>query len=79
MLTVVVGLVAALTYGSADFLGGIASKRMSPIRVTAIGAASGLVVLFAATPFIGGRWSWSIRMRRCPSPPGSRPPPWRSC
>jgi drug/metabolite transporter (DMT)-like permease len=58
MLTVVVGLVAALTYGSADFLGGIASKRMSPIRVTAIGAASGLVVLFAATPFIGGRWSW---------------------
>jgi drug/metabolite transporter (DMT)-like permease len=58
MLTVLVGLVAALTYGSADFLGGIASKRISPIRVTAIGAASGLVILFAATPLLGGRWSW---------------------
>ena len=58
MLTVVVGLVSALTYGSADFLGGIASKRISPIRVTAIGALSGLVVLFAVEPIIGGRWSW---------------------
>ena len=58
MLTVLVGLVSALTYGFADFLGGIASKRISPIRVTAIGALSGLVVLVAAAPLIGGRWSW---------------------
>lgn len=58
MLTVVVGVFAALIYGAADFLGGIASKRMSPIRVTAIGALSGLVILVAAAPFIGGRWSW---------------------
>lgn len=58
MLTVVIGLTAALVYGSADFLGGIASKRLSPIRVTAIGAASGLVVLIAAAPLIGGRWSF---------------------
>lgn len=58
MLTVVIGVTAALVYGSADFLGGIASKRLSPIRVTAIGAVSGLVILFAATPIIGGRWSW---------------------
>ncbi len=62
MLTVVVGVVAALTYGSADFLGGIASKRMSPIRVTAIGAVSGLVILFVATLFIGGRWSWEAML-----------------
>lgn len=58
MLTVVVGASAALIYGAADFLGGIASKRMSPIRVTAIGALSGLVILVAAAPLIGGRWSW---------------------
>jgi drug/metabolite transporter (DMT)-like permease len=58
MLTVLVGLTAALVYGSADFLGGIASRRISPIRVTAIGAASGLVILFVAEAFIGGRWSW---------------------
>jgi drug/metabolite transporter (DMT)-like permease len=62
MLTVLVGVVAALTYGSADFLGGIASKRISPIRVTAIGAASGLVILFAAMPLIGGRWSWEAML-----------------
>ena len=58
MLTVVVGVAAALIYGSADFLGGIASKRISPIRVTAIGAASGLVILIAASAIVGGRWSW---------------------
>lgn len=58
MLTVLVGVTAALVYGSADFLGGIASRRISPIRVTAIGAASGLVILFAAEAVIGGRWSW---------------------
>ena len=58
MLTVIIGVSAALIYGSADFLGGIAAKRISPIRVTAIGAISGLVILFAAEPIIGGRWSW---------------------
>lgn len=59
MLTVLVGLTAALVYGFADFIGGIASKRVSAIRVTAIGAISGLVVLFAALPLLGGEWSWS--------------------
>lgn len=58
MLTVFVGVTAALVYGSADFLGGTASKRISPIRVTAIGAISGLIILFAAQIFVGGRWSW---------------------
>lgn len=58
MLTVLVGLTSALVFGSADFFGGLASKRISPIRVTAIGAASGLIALFAAEALIGGRWSW---------------------
>ncbi len=58
MLTVLVGLTSALVFGSADFFGGMASKRISPIRVTAIGAASGLIALVAAEAFIGGRWSW---------------------
>ncbi|GAA3728028.1 hypothetical protein GCM10022239_01040 [Leifsonia bigeumensis] len=62
MFTVIIGVTAALVYGSADFLGGIASKRMSPIRVTAIGAASGLVILFAAAPLIGGRWSFEAML-----------------
>ena len=57
MLTVVIGISSALVFGSADFLGGLASKRMSPIFVTAIAALVGLVVLALALPFIGGRWS----------------------
>ena len=57
MLTVVVGLVSALVYGVADFLGGSASRRISPVRVTAVAAVTGLVVLLAALPFVGGTWS----------------------
>jgi drug/metabolite transporter (DMT)-like permease len=57
MVAVIVGLLGALVYGSADFVGGIASKRISPIRVTAIGGVSGLVVLLLAYLAIGGVWS----------------------
>jgi drug/metabolite transporter (DMT)-like permease len=61
MLIVTIGLVGALIFGAADFLGGLASKRISALRVTAIVAASGLVVLVAAMPipFLRGSWSWN--------------------
>lgn len=58
-LVVLVGMGSALVFGSADFLGGLASKRISPIRATAIAAAAGLVILGISYPFIGGVWSWS--------------------
>ena len=48
------GLISALVYGSADFVGGVAARRIGPVRVTAIGAISGLVVLVIALPFTGG-------------------------
>lgn len=57
MLTVIVGLGGALIFGAADFLGGLASKKISSIRVTAIAAVAGLVVLLLAYPLIGGAWS----------------------
>jgi drug/metabolite transporter (DMT)-like permease len=58
-LVVVIGMSSALVFGSADFLGGLASKRISPLRVTAIAAAVGLVLLLAVYPIFGGAWSWS--------------------
>ena len=45
MIAAVLGLLAAASYGSADFLGGLAARRIAPLRVTAIAAASGLVLL----------------------------------
>jgi drug/metabolite transporter (DMT)-like permease len=58
-LVVLVGMLSALVFGSADFLGGLATKRISPLRVTAIAAAVGLGVLLLAYPLVGGAWSWS--------------------
>jgi drug/metabolite transporter (DMT)-like permease len=57
MLTAVIGLAGALVYGSADFLGGLASRRISPLRVTAVSAFAGLAGLLVAFLFVGGRWS----------------------
>ena len=57
MLTALVGLAGALIYGSADFLGGLAAKRLSSVLVTAVAASSGLLVLLLALPFVGGVWS----------------------
>lgn len=57
MLIVLIGLASALVFGAADFLGGLAAKRMSAILTTAIGAATGLVILIAALPLLGGRVS----------------------
>lgn len=58
MLTVVLGLLGAAVYGAADFLGGFAAKRINTALVTAVAAASGLVLLVAiAWPIFGGQWS----------------------
>ena len=57
MLTAVLGLTGAIIFGNADFLGGLAAKRMSSLLVTAVAAASGLVALLIALPFVAGVWS----------------------
>ena len=57
MLTAVFGLTGAIIFGSADFLGGLAAKRMSSLLVTAVAAASGIVALLIALPFVAGIWS----------------------
>ena len=44
-----VALVSAALYGAADFLGGLASRRMKTAAVVATSQASGLLVLLAVT------------------------------
>ena len=57
MLTVVLGTTSALIFGAADFLGGLAARRMSAVLTTAIAAMTGLIVFSLALPFLGGSWS----------------------
>jgi uncharacterized membrane protein len=59
MLTVVLGLAGALVYGAADFLGGLAARRISALRVTALGAVSGVVLLLVGMLVVPGEWSTS--------------------
>lgn len=57
MLSVVIGLLSALIYGAADFVGGLASRRMNTVAVTLVVAVSGLGALALAYPVVGGVWS----------------------
>ncbi|TPX05813.1 EamA family transporter [Schumannella luteola] len=58
MLTVILGLAAALAYGSADFVGGLSGRRLPVPVVTALSATTGLIVLLAiGVPVFGGTWS----------------------
>jgi len=57
MLAVVVGVASALVFGAADFLGGLAATRISPIRVTALATLVGIGVLLVLLPIVGGTWS----------------------
>ena len=47
-------LTAALFYGAADFLGGLASRRTPPLRVLLISAPVGLVPLVVVAPVLDG-------------------------
>lgn len=64
MLTVVLGLEGALVYGAADFLGGLAARRISALRVTSVGALSGVVLLLIGGIVVPGvrsrvaEWPW---------------------
>ncbi|WP_025159051.1 EamA family transporter [Leifsonia aquatica] len=57
MPAVVLGLLSAVVYGSADFVGGVAARRIGALRVTAVGAVSGLALLLIALPLVGGGWT----------------------
>ncbi len=52
MLTVALGLIGALTYGAADFFGGLAARKSSTLLVTAGVALVGLAGIAVASVFI---------------------------
>lgn len=54
MLTVIFGLSGALVFGSGDFLGGLASKRMGAFLATGVAGLVGLFLLAGYTLFLPG-------------------------
>ncbi len=57
MPAAVLALLGAFVYGSADFLGGLAARRLRSIVVTCVAALAGLVVLGVMYPFVEERWT----------------------
>jgi uncharacterized membrane protein len=57
MLTALLGLCTAITYGAADFFAAIASRKVRVVVVTALASITGLIVLLALTPMLGAKFS----------------------
>lgn len=53
-MAVVLGLLAALCYGAADFCGGLATRRSAMLAVAVCSQGVGFVLLLAALPFLPG-------------------------
>lgn len=56
-LTVLLGLLTAVSYGAADFFAAIASRRIKVVVVTAAASFSGLMLLLLLSPFMGASFS----------------------
>ena len=52
-MVVVFGLAAAVLYGSADFLGGAASRRARALSVLTVSAPAGAIIILAAALAVG--------------------------
>jgi len=53
-VTIVLALASALVYGTADFLGGLASRRVAAVVVTFVSQCAGLASLLVVLPFVQG-------------------------
>lgn len=54
LVAIVLALSAAAAYGSADFVGGLASRKTPPVAVAFGAQVGGLGLLLLALPFLGG-------------------------
>jgi uncharacterized membrane protein len=57
VLTVLLGLSGAVVYGAADFLGGLAARRLRTVTAAAVAAAVGIVPLVLGLVLVGGALS----------------------
>lgn len=54
---ILLSVASALAYGTADFLGGAASRKANVFRVVALSAPASLVVEALILPLLGARWT----------------------
>ena len=54
-MVILFGLAAAVLYGSGDFLGGMATRRLQVLPVLMLADAAGLMVALVARPGVSGR------------------------
>ena len=57
LLTVVLSLVTAASYGVSDFLGAVGARKLRVLPGTTVTYAFGLVTLLIMLPLLGGAWS----------------------
>lgn len=62
VLAVIFGFSGALVFGCADFLGGLASRRLNPYLVTGLAGFSGLIGVSLVALFTGGEYSLEALM-----------------
>jgi drug/metabolite transporter (DMT)-like permease len=59
-VTVILGLLAAISYGAADFAGGLASRRRNAFTVLLHSYPVGAVLMLAMLPLFPGHLSWHV-------------------
>lgn len=57
MIAVLAALAAAISYGVGDVVGGIASRRISAVRVVALSSTTSMLLFVPITALVGGSWS----------------------
>lgn len=57
MISVALALVSAVAYGTSDFFGALASRRIDALRVILLTYPVSTLLISAAAPFVGGRLS----------------------
>lgn len=58
MIGVILALVSAAAYGTSDFFGGIASRRVAALQVVLVSYPISAVIIAVAAVFVGGEFSW---------------------